>query len=106
MTTPQPTGPPPIPTDRFGTPIRIGASIVYGAGDGYLLYGVVGDLIHKWAQVHYLADYAWQTRVKVVNADGGFSNLTKLTNVIVVNPSTEAAIGDKIRLAREKRANA
>lgn len=103
--TPLPLGNPPVPTDRIGQDIEIGSPIAYAVSDGYLSVGVVRDVIHKVVD-HW--DYStnprqkkpgWSTRLKVeVERDKRYSgsmrhvSLTKMGNIIVLNPFSGATL--------------
>lgn len=108
--TPLPLGNPPDPLDRVDNKIDKDSPIAYAVGDGYLHVGVVRDVIHKVVDA---MDYdsssptyrqripSWSTRLKVEVANEKYSharhvNLTKMTNVIVLDGPYGVAVKKQI----------
>lgn len=105
--TPLPLGNPPVPTDRVEQEIKIGSPIAYAVSDGYLSVGIVRDVIYKVKDTYdWQAKQSvptWTTRLKVeVERDTTYSgsmrhvSLTKMGNVIVLDPSTGAELAKQI----------
>lgn len=92
---------PPNPTDRAGITINDGDAIAYAVSDGYLELGVVDQVLIEYKPVHsYSNDMEWKTRLKVrtekASYGTGRSNLTKMTNVIVLTGEAAKNVKDKI----------